>query len=95
MSKAISRRVTLVNELGMHLRAADRFVQLASKFKAEIRIQRPAIEIDGKSIMGLLSLAVSCGEEMTISAKGVDAEQAVEALAALVACGFEEGVKRA
>jgi phosphocarrier protein len=86
----ISRAVTIVNRLGMHARAAAKFVHLASRFDSRIRVTRDGREMDGKSVMGLLLLAAAQGSAITISADGRDEIEAVTALAALVQRGFEE-----
>jgi phosphocarrier protein len=86
----LSRTVTVVNELGMHARAAAKFVHLAARFQSQIRVAHDTREMDGKSIMGILLLAVARGSAMTISAEGADEQAAVEALAALVESGFGE-----
>ena len=85
-----SRTVTVVNELGMHARAAAKFVHLATRFQSHVRVAREAREMDGKSIMGILLLAAARGSTITISADGSDEQDAVAALAALVECGFGE-----
>jgi phosphocarrier protein len=82
--------VTVVNALGLHARAAARFVHLAARFTAQIRVARDAKVMDGKSIMGILLLAAARGTTITISADGVDEEAAVNALADLVQTGFGE-----
>jgi phosphocarrier protein len=82
--------VTVVNPLGLHARAAARFVHLAARFTAQIRVARDAKVMDGKSIMGILLLAAARGTTITISADGVDEEAAVNALADLVQTGFGE-----
>jgi len=87
----VSRNVTVVNSLGMHARAAARFVHLATRFESRIRVTRDGHEMDGKSIMGVLLLAASRGTTITVSASGVDEEAAVLALTELVASGFDEG----
>ena len=87
-----SRTVTVVNRLGIHARAAARFVHLAARFQAHVRVARESREMDGKSIMGILLLAAACGSAITISAQGTDERDAVEALAALVQSGFGEDV---
>ncbi len=87
-----SRDVTVVNRLGMHARAAARFVHLATRFQAAVQVARDSRRMDGKSIMGILLLAAACGSTLTISADGADEREAVEALAALVASGFGEDV---
>jgi phosphocarrier protein HPr len=85
-----SRTVTVVNELGMHARAAAKFVHLATRFQSHVRVAREAREMDGKSIMGILLLAAARGSTITISATGADEGAAVDALIALVASGFGE-----
>lgn len=86
----ISEDVTIVNALGLHARAAARFVQLAGRFKARIRVSRDGRQVDGKSIMGILLLAASRGAVVTISADGIDEVDALQSLAALVRTGFGE-----
>ena len=85
-----SQHVTVVNQLGMHARAAAKFVHLATRFQAQVRVAREARQMDGKSIMGLLLLAAACGSVLTISADGADEAEAVDALVALVESGFGE-----
>lgn len=87
-----ARTVTVVNQLGMHARAAAKFVHLAAKFQSHIRVARDAREMDGKSIMGLLLLAAARGTTIRISADGGDEAEAVSALSALVQAGFGEDV---
>jgi phosphocarrier protein HPr len=86
----VSRQVTVVNALGLHARAAARFVKVASRFRSQIRVTRGQHTMDGKSILGLLLLAAARGCELTIAADGPDGADAVEALGALVERGFEE-----
>jgi len=86
-----SATVTVTNQLGMHARAAARFVQLASTFGAQVRVGNGARQMDGKSILGLLLLAAGRGTAITIVAEGADEVAAVAALADLVASGFGEG----
>ena len=80
----------VVNELGLHARAAARFVHLATRFQSQIRVGRNAKVMDGKSIMGILLLAAGRGTTITISAEGADEQAAIEALAQLVESGFGE-----
>ena len=87
-----SRRVPVVNQLGMHARAAAKFVHLAARYQSHITVSRESREMDGKSIMGLLLLAAALGSVLTISADGADEREAVDALSELVASGFGEGV---
>jgi phosphocarrier protein len=82
--------VTIINPLGLHARAAARFVHLATGFASAIRVGRGGREMDGKSIMGLLLLSASQGTAITISADGADEGAAMAALCALVRRGFDE-----
>jgi phosphocarrier protein len=82
--------VTIVNPLGLHARAAARFVHVASRFASAIRVARGGREMDGKSIMGLLLLSASQGSTITISADGNDEQDAMTALCDLVGRGFDE-----
>lgn len=84
------RVVTVVNPLGLHARPAAMFVKLAGTFQAHIEVEKGGLPVNGKSIMGVMMLAAECGSSLRIMATGPDAEAAVEALAALVASGFEE-----
>lgn len=86
----ISQDVTVVNQLGMHARAAAKFVHLATRFEARVKVARDRREMDGKSIMGILLLAAARGSTITISADGADERDAVAALVALVESGFGE-----
>ena len=86
------RSVKIRNRLGMHARAAVKFVQLANHFKSDVNVIKDGAPVNGKSIMGLLTLVAALGTELIIMASGVDAEQAVDALAALISDGFGEGV---
>jgi phosphocarrier protein HPr len=87
-----SQSVIVVNQLGMHARAAAKFVHLATRYHARVRVARDAREMDGKSIMGILLLAAARGSTITISAEGTDEADAVDALAALVRSGFGEDI---
>jgi phosphocarrier protein HPr len=85
-----TRTVIVVNALGMHARAAARFVRLASSFVSQVRVNRDDRVIDGKSIMGLLLLAAARGAAITISVDGPDEVAAIDALIALVERGFDD-----
>jgi len=87
----VRRRVSIVNERGLHARAAAKFVRLAEQFAAEIVVTKDDIDVPGTSIMGLLLLAAARDCEIELQASGREAEAAVAALAALVAAGFDEG----
>jgi phosphocarrier protein len=82
--------VPIVNDLGLHARAAAKFVPAAGRFAARIRVARAGREMDGKSIMGLLLLAAARGSSITITADGPDESDALAALCALVERGFDE-----
>ncbi len=82
--------VTIVNPLGLHARAAAKFVHVTSGFASSIRVARGTRDIDGKSIMGLLLLSAARGTSITISADGPDEHAAISALCALVDRGFDE-----
>jgi phosphocarrier protein len=87
-----SCRVVVVNQLGMHARAAARFVHLATRFESQIKVARDSREMDGKSIMGLLLLAAARGSRIIITADGADEAEAITALSALVESGFGEDI---
>jgi phosphotransferase system HPr (HPr) family protein len=84
--------IMVVNQLGLHARAAAKFVHLATKYVSHIKVSRDAREMDGKSIMGLLLLAAARGTSITITASGDDEADAIAALSALVESGFGEDV---
>ena len=86
----VSRRVTVTNSLGMHARAAARFVHAATQFRSQIRVAHGTRVIDGKSIMGILLLAAARGTELVITADGPDETDAVNALCRLVETGLGE-----
>jgi phosphotransferase system HPr (HPr) family protein len=86
----VSRPVAIANVLGLHARAAARFVHTAGAFRARIRVGRDGREMDGKSILGLLLLAASRGTIITITADGPDEDAALDALVRLVEEGFGE-----
>jgi len=86
----VTREVPVVNALGLHARAAARFVKLASSFRSQIRVTRGSRTTDGKSILGLLLLAAARGASLVMTADGPDEQAALEALAELTARGFED-----
>ena len=85
-----SATVTVRNRLGLHARAANRFVRLANLFDAEITVAKGSQRVNGKSILGILTLAAGYNSQITIEAKGKDAVEAVARLARLVQDQFEE-----
>lgn len=82
--------VTIRNKLGLHARAATRFVQLASKYPCEVAVTKDGQRVNGKSIMGVLMLVASVGSDIAIETKGPSAEEAANALVALVESKFGE-----
>ena len=82
--------VRIRNRLGLHARPAAEFVKLASRFDADIWVDKDGLEVNGKSIMGVMMLAAEAGSEISIRAIGVDAHDAVRSLKALVHDGFDE-----
>lgn len=86
------KEVTITNKLGIHARPAAQFVKLAHTFDAEISVTKEDYEIDGKSIMGLMTLAAGHGSVILIETKGPQADEALAALSDLVSNGFSEPV---
>lgn len=86
-----SREIRIINKLGLHARAASKFVTLASTFQSQIRLSKDERKVNGKSIMGIMMLAAGRGTTLTLSAEGPDAEAALEALDSLVRSRFGEG----
>lgn len=89
-ARTARRTVTVVNERGLHARAAAKFAQVTGQFRARVRVRRGDLEVSGLSIMGLMMLAAAPGTEIEIIAVGQEAEHAVAALARLVADRFGE-----
>lgn len=81
--------IKLINEEGLHARPAAIFVQVASKYSSDIWLESQGKKVDGKSIIGIMSLGAFHGEEVIISAKGIDSKEAVEALKALIINEFK------
>ena len=84
------RSVQVVNKAGVHARPAAELVKAASRFKSEITIVRDDLEVNGKSIMGVMMLAAEFGSTVMLRASGPDAEQAVDAISRLIADKFGE-----
>lgn len=84
------RTVQIRNKFGLHARPAAEFVKLANQFSSEIMVRKFDLEVNGKSIMGMMMLAAECGVEITVRASGADAERAVNDLVLLVESGFGE-----
>jgi phosphocarrier protein len=86
----VERTVQILNKNGLHARPAAEIVKLAAKYRSEITISRDGTEVNGKSIMGVMMLAAECGASIVLRATGDDAEQAVDAIATLIANKFGE-----
>ena len=86
----IERTVRIVNKNGLHARPAAEIVKLASRYQCEITLVRDDLEVNGKSIMGVMMLAAEFGSSLVLRAAGPDAEQAVTALSDLIARKFGE-----
>ena len=84
------REVKICNQKGLHARAAARFVKTAGQFNAEVSVRKNGTAVSGRSIMGLMMLAAASGTVIEISATGPDAAAAVETLARLIECKFDE-----
>jgi phosphocarrier protein len=84
------RSVQVMNKNGIHARPAAEIVKLAAKYKADITVTRDDLEVNGKSIMGVMMLAAECGATVQLRAEGPDADEAIEALAHLIAGKFGE-----
>lgn len=82
--------VRIRNRLGLHARPAAEFVKLASRFRADVWVEKDELEVNGKSIMGVMMLAAEAGASIRIRATGSDAENAVDSLTELVLSGFSE-----
>lgn len=87
----VERTVTIVNRQGLHARPAAEIVKLTSKYKSEVTLVRDDLEVNGKSIMGVMMLAAEQGASLQLRADGPDAEQVLEELSTLIANKFGEG----
>ncbi len=86
----LERKLTIRNKLGLHARPAALFVQTANQFECDIGVSREGEKVNGKSIMGIMTLAIGFGMEILVTAAGPDAEEALEALGKLVEGNFGE-----
>ena len=84
------RTFVIVNTLGLHARAAAQLVQTANRFRSEVQVEKDGMEVNGKSIMGVLTLAAGKGAQITVSVEGDDSELALVALAKVIEGGFGE-----
>lgn len=90
--EALVRKFTVRNRLGLHARAAAVLVALTSRFSSSIIIRKESFEIDGKSILGVLSLAAIRGTEIVVKIEGEDSREAMEEVSRLIETGFGEGI---
>ena len=86
----LEKKVAIINRLGLHARAAAKFVKLANRFKSSVKIEKDGVQIDGKSILGILTLAAVQGTEITMTISGRDEKPAMKALVFLIENRFEE-----
>jgi phosphocarrier protein len=84
------RTFVIVNALGLHARAAAQLVQLANRYRSEVHVEKDGMQVNGKSIMGVLTLAAAKGSSVTVTCEGDDAEAALCALAKIIENGFGE-----
>ena len=84
------RTVQIVNKAGLHARPAAEIVKLAAKYSSDITVIREDLEVNGKSIMGVMMLAAECGSTLQLKAEGPDAKEALDALARLIESKFGE-----
>lgn len=86
----LEQQFVIINKLGLHARASALFVKTASQFKSEIKVSRDGVEVNGKSIMGIMMLAAAKGTEIVLSVSGTDESEAFEKLGELIQNGFGE-----
>ncbi len=86
----LTQEYTIVNKLGLHARASALLVKTASQFKSEIKVSREGVEVNGKSIMGIMMLAAGKGSIIQVKAEGEDEAQAMVVLGELINNGFGE-----
>lgn len=89
-TQMVERTVRIANRNGLHARPAAEIVKLAAKYQSDITLSREGLEVNGKSIMGVMMLAAECGATLRLRAEGPDAPQALDALALLIANKFGE-----
>ena len=87
----VSKELTIINKLGLHARAASKLAQLCQQFTATIQLELEEKEADASSIMAIMLLAGGQGKTVKVTAKGVDAPQALQAISQLISDKFDEG----
>jgi phosphocarrier protein len=86
----VKKKIAIINKLGLHARAAVKFMNLANRFNSSVRIEKDGNEIDGKSILGILTLAAVQGSVITLKISGPDEDKALRALEKLIENKFQE-----
>jgi phosphocarrier protein len=86
----VEKVFTIINTLGLHARAAAQLVQTANRYHCDIQVAKDGAKVNGKSIMGVLTLAAAKGTTITVSCDGADANEAMDALAKVIEAGFGE-----
>jgi phosphocarrier protein len=86
----VLNKFLIINKLGLHARASALFVKTASRFSCDIKLMKEGVEVNGKSIMGIMMLAASKGTTVTLSADGTDEGEALQTIGELIANGFGE-----
>ena len=86
----IKKELDIINRLGLHARAAAKFVQCAGRFESSVQVERSGRRVNGKSIMGVMMLAAACGTSIRVEVSGDDEQEALAAIAQLVAARFGE-----
>lgn len=86
----VKKKITITNKLGLHARAAVKFVNVANRFSASVKVEKDGMEIDGKSILGILTLAAVQGTQITLKVSGGDEKSALKALVVLIRNKFQE-----
>ena len=89
MADRIARKMTLLNKYGMHVRPAGLFAKTASRFDADVEVDKDGTVVSGKSIMALMTLEATCGTELVVTASGPQAKEVLDELEALVARRFD------
>ena len=87
---ALTRKVIVSNPQGLHARPADMLVRLANRFQADVQVGKADERVDCKSILSVLTLGATQGTELSVTADGVDAEEALQAVTDLIESGFDE-----
>jgi phosphocarrier protein len=86
----LQKEYLIVNKLGLHARASALFVKTSSRFSSEVKLAREGVEVNGKSIMGIMMLAASKGSTVQLTVNGIDENEAFQAIGELIANGFGE-----